>query len=83
MEDGPEAAEGSYEYLGKSYRLVEEDSERWKVYADGIYIGILIAADTDDGPEYTIDLAGEENKVDEPLTDDWRRALETLIDLAG
>lgn len=83
MEDGPEEAEGSYEYGGKTFRLVEEESERWQVFGDGVYLGIIAAADGDrEGPLYTFDLAGEEGMRDEPATDDWRRVLETLIDTA-
>lgn len=83
MEDGPEAAEGHYDYAGKTYRLVEEESERWNVFADGVYLGVLAAADGErQGPLYTFDLAGEEGGRDEPATDDWRRGLETLIDVA-
>jgi hypothetical protein len=82
MEDGPEEAEGSYDYVGQVYRLVEHDSEKWQVFLEDTYLGVLIATSgsRESGPEYTIDLAGEEGLVDEPATDDWRRALETLID---
>jgi hypothetical protein len=83
MEDGPEEAEGRFDYNGRTYRLEEFESEKWKIYGDGVYLGQVVAVDGVDGPEYTIDLAGEEGKVDEPSTDDWRRAVETLIDLAG
>jgi hypothetical protein len=34
------------------------------------------------GPLYTLDFAGEENRYDEPATDDWRLVLEYLIDNA-
>ena len=89
MEDGPEEAEGKFDYNGETYRLVEQESEIWRVYGGGVYLGRVVAARPPDGadgplgPEYTIDLAGEEGRVDEPNTDDWRRAVETLIDLAG
>ena len=83
MEDGPEHAEGSYEYNGRVYRLAETVSERWSVYDGGRHLGDVVAVPgtQESGPEYTIDLAGE--SVDEPATDDWQRALETLIDMAG
>lgn len=81
MEDGPEEAEdGGYEYDGKTYRLVERESERWEVYDGDRYLGVVWARDTAGPPEYSIDQAGEEGTVDEPFTDDWRRAVETLID---
>lgn len=80
MEDGPEAAEGTYEYAGRSYRLREEESEKWRVFDGDRYLGVVIAVDGPDGPEYTLDFAGEEDKYDEPTTDDWRLVLEYLID---
>jgi hypothetical protein len=86
MEDGPEEAEGSYEYGGKTYRLEEQESEKWRVYDGDRYLGQVLSAGPpapEAGFEYTIDLAGEEGKVDEPATDDWQRAMETLIDLSA
>jgi hypothetical protein len=85
MEDGPEETEGTYEYGGKTYRLQERESERWEVFDGDRYLGVVIAlpGTNESGPEYTLDFAGEEGKVNEPSTDDWRRAVETLIDLAG
>jgi len=85
MEDGPESAEGSYEYAGKTYRLEERESEQWRVYDRDQYLGTVLAtqAASDGSPEYTIDFAGEEGKYDEPATDDWRRAVEYIIDEAA
>lgn len=82
MEDGHEEAEGGYSYGGKMYRLDERESERWEVYDGERYLGVVWAKDSLEGPLYSIDQAGEEGKVDEPFTDDWRRAVETLIDRA-
>jgi hypothetical protein len=88
MEDGPEQAESNYSYRGKTYRLIEADSERWDVFDSDIYLGVLVAlpgqGEREDrsGPLYTLDFAGEENKYDEPATDDWRLVLEYLIDHA-
>lgn len=84
MEDGPEDAEGNYPYRDKVYRLVEGESERWSVFDADIYLGVLVAEPGVDrsGPLYTIDFAGEEGQRDEPATDDWRLALEYLIDHA-
>jgi hypothetical protein len=81
MEDGPEEAESRYEYNGRVYRLAERESERWEVFDGETYLGVLIAlkgAGTT-GPVYTIDPAGADPQEKE-ATDDWRRALETLID---
>jgi hypothetical protein len=82
MEDGPEGTEGTYEYVGKTYRLEEFESEKWRVYDNGHYLGQVIAVPgtQETGPEYTLDFAGEEDTYDEPATDDWRLVLEYLID---
>lgn len=81
MEDGPEEAESRYEYNGRAYRLAERESERWEVFDGDRYLGVLVALKGSErsGPLYTIDLAGDEPQESE-ATDDWRRALETLID---
>ena len=39
MEDGPEFAEGSYVFAGKTYHLAEVDSQMWRVYNGETYIG--------------------------------------------
>lgn len=44
------------------------------------YLGVLMAVRGSDGPAYTLDFAGEEDKYDEPAADDWRLVLEYLID---
>jgi hypothetical protein len=82
MEDGPEFAEGTYEYAGKTYRLEELESERWRVFDRDTYLGQVVAVKgtQETGPLYTIDFAGEEDVYDEPATDDWRLVLEYLID---
>lgn len=84
MEDGPEEANGSYEYLGRKYRLEERDSHEWRVFDDGVHIGTVIELSTtpDSGVLYTIDVADGQGKQ-EDTTDDWQRAIETLIDLAS
>lgn len=43
MQDGPEEAEGTYEHAGHSYRLREEESEKWRVFDGDRYLGVLIA----------------------------------------
>jgi hypothetical protein len=83
MEDGPEQAEGSYDYAGKTFRLDEVESEKWRVFDGDTYLGVVIAVAGSDGPEYTIDFAGEEGQYDEPANDDWQRVLEYLIDNAA
>jgi hypothetical protein len=81
MED---QAEGNYSYGGKTYRLAEQESEKWEVFDQDTYLGVLIAVPGEDrsGPLYTLDFAGEEDKYEEPATDDWRLVLEYLIDHA-
>ena len=84
MEDAPEEANGNYEYSGKTYQLQERDSNQWRVLDDGVHIGTVIEVSTtpEDGVLYTIEVAdGEGRKLES--TDDWRRAIETLIDLTS
>lgn len=45
MENGPEAAEGTYEYAGHRYRLREEESEKWRVFDGDRYLGVVIAVE--------------------------------------
>ena len=84
MKDGPEEANGTYEYAGRTFRLDERDSEEWRVFDAGIHLGTVRAMPLvgTTGPQYTIDIAGDV-PIDEPATDDWRRAIEALIDLAN
>ena len=82
MEDGPEFAEGSYEFGGKTYRLAEVESQVWRVYDGNTYLGIVTESDPTDSerwPHYTAKCVGEED-TDVPATDDWREALGHLID---
>jgi hypothetical protein len=83
MEDGPEAAEGVYEYAGKTYRLDERESEKWFVYEGEHYLGVVEQASgpvTREGPVYVAHAAGDEDLPDVEPTDDWHLALEYLID---
>jgi hypothetical protein len=83
MEDGPEAAEGIYDYAGKTYRLEERDSEQWSVFDGDTYLGVVERADgvpSREGPVYVAHAAGEEKLPDVEPTDDWQLALEYLID---
>ena len=64
MEDGPEDADGVYEYGGQTYRLEEAASEIWSVYLDNTYLGVLRVAEPEEdesGPLYTSRVAGEEH----------------------
>lgn len=82
MEDGPEAAEGSYEYQGHAYRLEEVESEQWRVYVGDTYLGVVIQTDaTSQEPwmHYASKQAGDEDTA-VPTTDDWHAALRHLID---
>jgi len=83
MEDGPEDANGSYEYNGKSYRLDEGESHQWRVFDDGVHIGTVLEVLTspDEGVLYGIEIADGQGREQE-TTDDWQRAIETVIDLA-
>ncbi|CAQ03348.1 hypothetical protein ACR8AL_07485 [Clavibacter sepedonicus] len=84
MEDGPEAAEGQYSYAGKTYRLEEQESERWRVYDGDTYLGTLAQTDATSNERwmhYSSTPAGDEG-ASMPTTDDWHAALRHLIDLA-
>ena len=84
MEDGPEDANGRYSYNGKTYRLDERESHQWRVLDDGVHIGTVLEVSTtqEAGVLYTIEVA--DGRGPEPeTTDDWARAIETLIDLAA
>jgi hypothetical protein len=83
MDDGPESADGTYEYGAKTYRLEERESEVWSVYDGDRYLGIVERADTTparEGPVYVAHAAGDEELPDIEPTDDWHLALEYLID---
>jgi hypothetical protein len=80
MEDGPEEADGSYERGGKMYRLVEDRSWEWKVLDGDTYLGVVTQLEpTTEGNLYSAKCAGEEAN-DVPSTNDWRAALDHLID---
>jgi hypothetical protein len=83
MEDGPEDADGSYDYAGKRYRLEERDSEVWLVSDGDRYLGDLIAAspaNAEGGPTYLARCVGEELDPEIAPSDDWHSVLEWLID---
>ena len=84
MEDGPEVAEGFYESGGKNFRIEENESWVWRVYdPDGNYLGVVTQSDPtpEDGYRYAARCAGEED-ADVPTTDDWRSAIEHLIEVS-
>jgi hypothetical protein len=81
MEDGPEAAEGSYTYGAKTYRLEERQSEVWTVLDGDQLLGTVRALPRvdDRGVLYAVDVPGETETEDVP-TDDWKAALEYVVD---
>jgi hypothetical protein len=81
MEDGPEAAEGTYQYGEKTYNLDERQSEVWTVLDGKLLLGTVRAlpAVDDRGPLYAVDVPGETETEDVP-TDDWNSAVEYIID---
>ena len=85
MEDGPEDAEGVYEYGGQTYRLEEAASGIWSVYLDDTHLGVLRVAEPEadeSGHHYTARVAGEEHDNDGEVMDDWRAALDLLIEIS-
>jgi hypothetical protein len=79
MEDGPEAAEGTYTYGAKSYRLEERESEVWSVLEGEQIIGTVRALPADErGVLYAVDVPGETETEDVP-TPDCKAALEYVI----
>jgi hypothetical protein len=40
MEDGPEFAEGSYEFGGTTCRLAEVESQVWRVYEGDTHLAV-------------------------------------------
>jgi hypothetical protein len=81
MEDGPEAAEGSYTYGAKTYRLEERQSEVWTVLDGDQLLGTVRALPRvdDRGVLYAVDVPGVTETEDVP-TDDWKAALEYVVD---
>jgi hypothetical protein len=82
MEDGPEAAESRYTWGGKTYRLEEVESERWRVFDGDTYLGVLEQTDATDDERwmhYASKPAGDE-LAEAPTTDDWHAALRHLIE---
>jgi len=85
MEDGPEAAEGTYRWRDRSYRLDEVVSEQWRVYDGDTYLGVVIQTDATSAEpwmHYAAKLAGDEAAI-AATTDDWHAALRHLIDAAN
>jgi hypothetical protein len=81
MEDGPEFAEGAYEFDGKTYRLEERESEIWRVYDGDQYLGVVVREDPTSAEPWEHFAAKCPGEEDAPavFTDDWRAALEHLI----
>jgi len=83
MEDGPEDADGTYDYAGKTYRLEERDSEVWQVFDGDRHLGDLIAKGgphTPGGPTYVPHCVGTDNSEELPPSDHWQAVLEWLVD---
>jgi hypothetical protein len=80
MEDGPEAAEGSYIYGAKTYQLEERESEVWSVFDEEQLVGTVRALPADErGVLYAVDVPGDTETEDVP-TPDWKAAVEYVID---
>jgi hypothetical protein len=81
MEDGPEAAEGTYAYGDRRYTLEERESEVWTVLDGSSVLGTVRALPEPDerGVLYSVDVPGETETEDVP-TPDWKAALEYVID---
>jgi hypothetical protein len=82
MHEGSDKTESTYEYAGKTYRLVEHESEKWRVYDGDRYLGQVIPSPggQQSGSEYTVDVAGEATQSGEPVMGGWQLVLEYLID---
>lgn len=83
MSDRPDDVDGEYDYAGRTFRIEPAVEGVWRIYDDDQYLGILAEAHPVAGEaweHYTAKLAGEENTVSDVSTDDWRAALEYLVD---
>lgn len=64
--------------------MQERESHQWRVLDDGVHIGTVLEVSTtpEAGVLYTIEVADGEGR-EEGTTDDWERAIETLINLGA
>jgi hypothetical protein len=80
MEDGPEAAEGTYPYGAKTYQLEERENEVWTVLDGRSLLGTVRALPADErGVLCSADVPGETETKAVP-TPDWKAALEYVTD---
>lgn len=85
MADGAQEIDSSYDWEGKTYQLEEISTNHWTVFDGERYLGVIIASELDEDdenplPNYESRLAGEETESTGDGTDDWRSALEDLLD---
>jgi len=81
MEDGPEAADGTYEFDGLTYTLEERESEVWSVRTpEGVYVGDVVAEEVigEAGPRYTVRFS-DDREPEAEYVEEWQAALEYLI----
>ena len=74
---------GSLEYQGKRYRLLPMAYHEWAVVDHKRCVGFVELACShigDDGPRFAAKRLGEERSVVDGWTDDWRLAVEWLVD---
>jgi len=83
MSDAPELADGTYEYHEKTYRVEEEEPERWFVYDGERHLGDIEHTADPAGretPLYICHAAEDADRAETEPMEGWRVALEYLID---
>ena len=87
MDEGSDEVASDYEWEGKTYQLEESSTRRWSVYDGDLLLGTVVKVDPDDGPDeeepwphFHAQLPGEETEPAGELSDDWRAALENLLE---
>lgn len=84
-DDGPETAGGSYLFGDRTYRLVATGLDSWQIFDGPTLLGEVLRTRPESGslwPEYAA-RSVDEDTPDLPATDDWRAAVEHLIDVAS
>lgn len=74
---------GSLEYQGRRYRLLPQPHHAWAVIDRKRCVGFIELACPhigDEGPRFAAKRLGEERAVVDGWTDDWRLAVEWLVD---
>lgn len=74
------------EYHGRRYRLLPQPHHAWAVVDRKRCVGIVELACPhigDDGPRFAAKRVGEERTVVDGWTNDWRLAVEWLVDQDG